>query len=431
MSTILNVLPGPGADHPTIMHVTQPGVIATSLPPETYDAMGRARVSNLTTLFDSKQVYSADTLAWNTKTVGTGSITYSQTHARSRLAVATAGDSALRQTYSRFLYQPGKSQLIFMTGVIRVAGTFSNGVSSRIGSFSTTDGLFFEYSSGSLKCVVRKASVDTLIEQVDWNLDPLDGTGPSGVTIDPTQSQIFIIEYQWLGVGSVHFGVSINGAIIMCHRRDNANVNASVYMSTPNLPLSYEIVSTSGSGSLDSICASVNSEGGLNLLGVLHSYGRFDLLNANTVGVEYVALMLRFQSASAAQYTINDISQSIIAATNDNYIAVLRLVRDSTVITNFGTQTWTAITGSPLEASTPIGNPGDAVVTADTLSSASGHILNIAYGSGNSSIPALHLLNSLTLGMSIDGVSDLLVLSIIPLGASLDVYAAMTWHETV
>jgi hypothetical protein len=50
--------------------------------------------------------------------------------------------------------------------------------------------------------VVRRSStsggvVDDAINQADWNLDKLDGTGASGVTLDVTKVFIFVVtEYK-------------------------------------------------------------------------------------------------------------------------------------------------------------------------------------------------------------------------------------------
>ena len=83
--------------------------------------------------------------------------------------------------------------------------------------------------------------------QAHFNLDTMDGTGPSGVPLDLTKSQIFVIDYEWLGVGRVRFGFVFAGAIVYCHDAVFANTVGSVYMSTPNNPLRYQTEATGGS----------------------------------------------------------------------------------------------------------------------------------------------------------------------------------------
>jgi hypothetical protein len=95
-----------------------------------------------------------------------------------------------------------------------------------------------------------------------------DEDNPSGVRLDIEQSQILIIDLEWLGVGRVRVGFVIDGIPIYCHEFLNANINNSVYMTTANLPLRYEISAAggmTGTYSLKQICCAVTSEGGVEL----------------------------------------------------------------------------------------------------------------------------------------------------------------------
>jgi hypothetical protein len=88
----------------------------------------------------------------------------------------------------------------------------------------------------------------------------MDGTGPSGITLDLTKGNIYEIQLQWLGVGRVRF--FINGFLV--HVITNFNVFASPYMTTADLPLGFEVLNTGASSvsSLTFICATVFVEGG-------------------------------------------------------------------------------------------------------------------------------------------------------------------------
>ena len=105
----------------------------------------------------------------------------------------------------------------------------------------------------TLSFVLRSNSIPTpgtpsdtrTVNQADWNGDKLDGTGPSGITLDVTKTQILWMDFEWLGVGSVRCGFIINEQYIVCHTFNNANDITSVYMSTAILPVRYEITSTS------------------------------------------------------------------------------------------------------------------------------------------------------------------------------------------
>jgi len=240
------------------------------------DAFARFRVSNPETLFDSKQLFDSQPLFWDDQEVsGSGtSSTHSVNLARTQLAVSnlTAG-KRVRQTYMRFNYQPGKSQLIFMTAVMSSAG--ASGISACIGLFDDNNGIFVTSDDNVLKMVIRDKTtgvvVDTEVTQSNFNIDPLDGTGASGITLDITKTQIFVVDFEWLGVGRVRTGFAIDGLIYYCHEFLNTNSLATVYMSTPNLPLRYSLENdgTGPATTMDHICSTVISEGGTQELGVL------------------------------------------------------------------------------------------------------------------------------------------------------------------
>ncbi len=240
-----------------------------------FDAFGRLRVSNPQTIFDSKLVYDDQSLYWaEQQTGGAAPGVWNSNDACVTLTVA-AGQTSLRQSRRFFTYQPGKSQLIFQTFNLR--GPELNLV-KRAGYFDSTNGFFLELDSTSAVNLVRRSTStstfgDTQVPQASWNLDPMNGSGPSGVTLDFGETQILVMDFEWLGVGSARLGFVINGSVIYAHRFDNANINPSVYMSTPNLPIRYEIDATGGgAGSIDCICSSVSSEGGLQGAGGAFGY---------------------------------------------------------------------------------------------------------------------------------------------------------------
>ena len=80
------------------------------------DAFGRLRVSEPFTVFDSKQIYDKAPLVFDEST--TGSPTSAHVAGDSCVRMTTQSGSAssvIRQSFMRFNYQPGKSQLIFCT----------------------------------------------------------------------------------------------------------------------------------------------------------------------------------------------------------------------------------------------------------------------------------------------------------------------------
>ena len=224
------------------------------------DAFGRLRVSDPQTIFDYQAQYDAGPLLWEDDLTGSGTAAHSANGAAVSLTVTTAsGDKVTRQTRQYHRYQPGKSQLVFCTFVM---GAGQANTDQRVGYFDDNDGIFLELTGTTLQIVRRTSTsgspVDNAVTQANWNINTLS-------SLDITKSQIFVIDLEWLGVGSVRCGFVIDGQIIYVHQFKNANNLASVYMKTANLPVRFEIENTDTAAAgltLSAICCSVISEGG-------------------------------------------------------------------------------------------------------------------------------------------------------------------------
>ena len=89
------------------------------------------------------------------------------------------------------------------------------------------------------------------IRQVDFNLDKLDGTGPSGYDMDITKMQMIGIEYSWYGAGFIDYMVrGADGNFQYAHRIRNSNVNTEAFMRSGNLPVRYEVTNEGAVGKL-------------------------------------------------------------------------------------------------------------------------------------------------------------------------------------
>jgi hypothetical protein len=90
------------------------------------------------------------------------------------------------------------------------------------------------------------------VVQADFNIDPLDGTGPSAFTIDANKMQMLGVEYSWYGAGYVQWLVRAQGGeFVPAHRRPNNNLNNEAYMRSGNLPGRYEAINETPVSSLD------------------------------------------------------------------------------------------------------------------------------------------------------------------------------------
>jgi len=81
------------------------------------------------------------------------------------------------------------------------------------------------------------------VRQPDFNIDKLDGTGPSGYTLDASYMQMLGVEYSWYGAGYVQWMIrGQRGEMIPAHRKPNNNTNYEAYMRSGNLPARYEAI---------------------------------------------------------------------------------------------------------------------------------------------------------------------------------------------
>jgi hypothetical protein len=414
------------------------GLVSTPGGTPMADAFGRSRVSNPETLFDSKNIFNDDGLADsvenqplfydNQETSGGGTgTTYDANESSQTLTVgATTAGVRVRQTKMRFNYQPGKSQLIMMT--FNMNGAAAN-IIKREGIFDDQNGIFLEFDGTTINFVRRTyvtgSAVDNETAQASWNIDPMGGSGPSGVTLDWTKTQIMYIDFEWLGVGRVRIGFVVDGVVYWAHQFLNANTLALVYMSTPNLPLRSEI-QNDGTGAADSItqiCSTVISEGGSQDLGVIRYAStagtHVDAAVENTI---YAIIGIRLK-AEYLGATIKILKTSLQLQTASHKIEwILKL--NPTVADTFAysDQTNSAVqiaTGATANTVT-----GGIDITGDFLES--GTAASGAGASGGSAVG-----NAVRLGSLIDGTPDEIVLCVRPVDGStdVDIEGALTWRE--
>lgn len=150
-----------------------------------------------------------------------------------------------------------------------MTGNMGGGVASvvkRWGVFDVNNGMFFELNGTTARVVVRSKAtgsiVDTAVAQSAWNIDKMDGTGVSGLTLDFAKQNIYVIDYQWLGSGRVRYGVEIGGVLYYVHEALHANILERIYSQYGTYPVRCEIVGSGAAGSMYFTCCSITSEGG-------------------------------------------------------------------------------------------------------------------------------------------------------------------------
>lgn len=388
------------------------------------DAFSRQRTSQATPIFDAQHHYGEMHHLFTPVLTTGGTITDSPVNSSLTLAVtATVGSKVVNRS-RRHYYVAGQSHLIAMTFSF---GTTLAGIRKRVGYYDNDDGFFLQNLAGAVSLVLRTstsgAPVDTVIAQASWNIDKMDGTGVSGITVDWTKTHIFEMDMQWLGVGRVRFYLNINGIPYLIHEILNANVLSQVYMQTPHLPCTYEIenLASVGVDSLMQICSAVFTEGAPALPQVIRSTSTDFTAVTCTVGSSTHVLSIR----PAALFK---------GRANKGMVIPLSISLD---VTGANSAHFEIIEDATLTASVFTAHPStlDSMVeiskgTASTYTAASGRGRTEGYvtggaGAGSSSA----YFTNYQLQIDGAGVPDILTIVAGGIGGSATVLATITWAE--
>lgn len=402
-----------------------------SLPGSLIDAFGRIRVANPASIFDSQLQYDEQPLLWVTKSAGTAAQQHLPNESAVDMTLGTAsGDRFVRQTREYFRYQPGKSQLVKCTGVF---GAAQSGTEKLIGYGDDANGVFMGQDGGGAFVLLRSSVTGAVsdarkVYQADWNIDVMDGVGPSGVALDQTKSQIVLLDIEWLGVGRVRIGFVQGGAINYVHEFLNANIQSTTYMTTANLPVRYEIKNTAdvvSAPTLKHICSEVESEGGQQST---VAYPFSVVREGVSVPTGSGNAIVIFAARHAA--TFNGVENRVkftpttyqVLPTGNGRIVTQALYN----IQPSGAETWTAVNGeSALEGSLDIGNNyTNGLAVAGSVDSGGGGNNKTGVGSGKS------IAERLPFGLDIDGQNPV-VMSLVAwsIGSTMTGDFILNWEE--
>lgn len=400
--------------------------IANSLPfgdNGSIDAFGRLRVSEPATLLDSKFITNKAPYTFDELLSGTATSTFVRGDSLVQLSTTNTNDLAIRQTFTHFNYQPGKSIQAIFTGLFHP----QTNIIKRIGLFQSTsaipylpsDGIYLESSNGTISFHVHKTE-GTLSHlsaaQADWNVDRLDGTGPSGISIDFTKAQIITLDYEWLGLGRVRCGFMIEGKTYYVHHFSNVNALTQPYLTSPNHPVRYEIRQTGpGTGVLKHICSTVMIEGGEENVGTSITADLSGGISVDTTIRPLLALRLHPRSIDLVA-----VIKSLNFYNTGNTPIHYKLIKDPT------------ITGGTLNSFAAVDGYTDVqfAVGSPTLSLSGGYELvggyvpngnsSVSIGTGSQGVPA----ELARLGSKVDGTPVVFVIAARALtGTATSVYA--------
>lgn len=121
------------------------------------------------------------------------------------------------------------------------------------------DGSFTMTNGGSIATMATVQSgtlpTQTFISQSQWNVDTMDGNGPSRFTINPAQGNIYGVGFQYLGFGNPFFSIEDpeTGLLTSCHMIKSANSRITTIVKNPQMTAKWQAINSGSSATSVSI----------------------------------------------------------------------------------------------------------------------------------------------------------------------------------
>jgi hypothetical protein len=387
------------------------------------DAFQRLRVSEAVTIFDSQFQYDLQPLLWEISNTGSSTVTHLSAQASAYMTTTTTGDYAILQTKQYHRYQPGKSNAVFAT--FSLLSSQPNTV-KQVGLFDNENGIFLQSTATGYQLVRRSSAsgsvVDETVSQSNWNVDKMDGSGISGITLDFTKDQIFVIDLQWLGVGRVRCGFDVDGRLYYVHDFKHANRINTVYMTTANLPVRYAL-SANGPAQFQPICCAVVSEAGFETERGLPFSASLSAtpISVNADNIKYHVLSIKKKLTfnglvNHGQIVLENLDQLANALNTAIYYEVLYNATFSTV---------------PTYLSVDPNSIMEYAVGDGTRTVTGGTVIDSGYLAGSRVTSGIQLQSKLPLSLSINGLSadNLTVAARRVANVNTPFYASLSWKE--
>ena len=249
-------------------------------------------------------------------------------------------------TYSGWSAYPGSTNsVVFVNESVGAkTGTYNYVATSMVGTFSRT-------SAG-------QAVTELFIPQNEWNGDKLDGTGQSGFVMDPTKGNVFQIDIQYLGFGTINFNVEVtsdgnNANFVPVHTLKLPNTLSTTSFGNPSFPFTMAVYSA---GSTTGLTVSVGSfagfiEGNKVLQGNRFSY--FNSVGTTVTAGAYHTLFTilnkRFHNGRTSQIVVN--IKDIIGEVKHTQPVRFYLIKNGSLVGNPSFSDYSNISGTSWDTS--------------------------------------------------------------------------------
>lgn len=321
------------------VHTSGDGHMAIDVP---LTAFGDLRVAELSPIQQISFEYTVTNADIGTVEV-TNSGTVTQADAMCVVTTGTTtGSTAEWETTHNAKYRAGLGGLFRGTAMFTqgVAGTEQMlGIADIEGvSASHKNGYGVGYSGTEFGFMRWQNDVLFFTPLSSWD-DPLDGTGKSGMTIDPTKLNVYFIQFQYLGAGAIKVWVeeTIGGNVFVAHTENytNANIVPSVY--SPNFHLMLHVLNGATTSNIIAKSASMAYfiEGKSRYTELQQPHHTSERVTKTGVTNEIALFTIRSKALYAGytnfiDFVLENFTASIEAGANNN-LGSVRLVKNATI----------------------------------------------------------------------------------------------------
>lgn len=395
--------------------------------PTLKSAFGLDMVASPYSVIDLKTLHDKVPEVWDEELLNGATSVFYKAQASTVLTTDSVTEAAIRQTYMRFPYQPGKGQRIYFTGIvepetgtIKRYGYYNNaGQASASPYADTLDGVYFKTSNDTMFVCSARYGTEECVAQPSWNKN-------TGASIDWSKAQVFYVQFGWLGYKGVRFGTVQNGAELLLHETVETNTDTIPFMQSPNHSIRGEIrqvAAGAGTNTLKMTCAAVQSEGGLEPLG---------RINAFTTGGTHIDLASEDTSYVVFAYRVATNHRDVAVDLNDLDILVTTASHDVLY------EIW--IGGAVHSGTLTFGNGGSCIEVAQGNGTQtydrSGIRVAAGYASsggnqGGTTPATVNLRSALRAGVDIAGVRQIVYITVMPIAGStaVDVHPSFAVRE--
>ena len=277
-------------------------------------------------------------------------------------AGATLNDETVLDTFRAPRYEPNRGHLYSSSIILPNPTELGR---RDFGMFTEENGVFFRLKSDGFLYACRRTTngSTTLIEQqINPILLAMHG-------IDVSKGNIYDIQMQWRGVGSIGFfmGSVEKGYSVEVHKMALLGTLTGLSIANPALPLAFHVKNLGDNVLIQSGCVDITSEGGTD---TNHTYGSFSIDNVAgqiaASGFNVPILVVKNPKTVNGLRNVRDVQALSISAYSDNK-SLLRVwvTRDESAIT-LNDQSWVVTDDGFLE-SLQYDNPDVATpITFDT-----------------------------------------------------------------